>query len=330
MNILVTVPAKGGEIFDSFVPPAVQKRLAEIGNIEYNETAENYTREELRERLKGKDAVITGWGTAKIDGGVLNGGVRIIAHTGGTVQSVADETAYDAGVKIISGNDIYAESVAESVVAYALAALRRIPDYVSGMRNGEWDNSSVWEGLLDKKIGLVGYGMTVRHLIKMLRPFRCEFFVCSSHISDEELRENGLKKASLDEIFENCDIVSLHSAMTPKNYRLINRGFLEKLTPEKILINTARGGIIDEEAMTEMLARGRFRAVLDVFEREPLPEGHPLTKLENAYLIPHRAGPTYDRRKYVTLGLLDDIENFFSGKPLKLEITREYAGYMTR
>ena len=330
MKILVTIPK--GEIFDSFVPPLVQARLEEVGDVEYNETAAQFTQKVLAERLKGKDAVITGWGTAKIDKIIIEAAadLKIIAHTGGTVQMIADKAAYDAGIKILSGNDIYAESVAESVIAYALTALRKIPDYIDDMRRGGWENESIWEGLLEQKIGIVGYGMTARHLVKMLKVFRCETLVYSSHISEDELQEGNMKRATLEEIFSTCKIVSLHSALTPKNHHMINKNLLDMLQPDAILINTARGEIIDESAMIESLSKGRYRAVLDVFEQEPLPVDSPLRKLKNAYLIPHRAGPTYDRRKYVTLRLAADLENFFAGRPLNLEISKEYSGFMTQ
>lgn len=336
MKILVTIPK--GIVFDSFVPPVVQSRLAELGDVEYNHTTEQFTPEHLKERLQGVDVVVTGWGTTRIDESVLSGNdsLKIIAHTGGTVHNIASDYVYDRGIKVLSGNDIYAESVAESVIGYALAALRKIPDYVNLMRSGGWDEIPVWEGLLERKIGLVGFGMTTRHLVRMLAPFRCKVFVYSSHLSEEYIRENNLTRATLEEIFSNCEIVSLHSAMTPKNYHMIDRRLMEMLDENAILINTARGGIIDEEALTDLLRQGRFRAVLDVFEAEEnspdqkLPSSHPLRSIPSAYLIPHRAGPTYDRRKSVTLALADDIERIFKGETPKLEITREYAGYMTR
>jgi phosphoglycerate dehydrogenase-like enzyme len=331
MNILVTIPR--GDIFSSFIPSSVQKRLSALGDVEYNERTKQFTSEELRNKLYGKDAVITGWGSVTIDEKVLEGNnsLKIIAHTGGSVQGVVSNAVYNKGIIVLSGNNIYAESVAESVIAYALTALRKIPDYINLMGSGGWNEEiPIWEGLLDQKIGLVGYGMTAQHLVKMLEPFRCKIYVHSNHISDHELRVHHMVRATLDEIFSTCKIVSLHAAMTQKNYHMIDRRLLEMLSPEAILINTARGGIVDEAALTELLAQRRFRAVLDVFEEEPLPKYSDLRKIPGVYPIPHRAGPTYDRRQFVTLALADDIENYFLGRPMQLEITKEYAGFMTK
>jgi phosphoglycerate dehydrogenase-like enzyme len=330
MNILVTIPK--GIIFDSFIPEFVQNKLESIAEVEYNQTNGNFTPSELREKLADKDAVITGWSTAKLTHNVLEGNnrLKIIAHTGGTVSSIVDDSAYDMNIKVLSGNEIYAESVGEAVIAYALAALRRIPDFCTVTKNDGWYDGSLWEGLLDQTIGIVGYGMIAKHLVRFLTPFHTKIKVYSSHISDQELNEYNMEKASLKEIFSTCKIFSLHSAMNEKTFHMIDKPLLEKIQPGALLINTARGAIINEPALIEELKSKRFRAILDVFEQEPLPAGHPLRKMDNVYVIPHMGGPTYDRRKFVTLALAEDIQNYFMEKPLRLEISRQYAGMMTK
>ena len=98
----------------------------------------------------------------------------------------------------------------------------------------------------------------------------------------------------------------------------------------EVEFNTSRGGVIDEAALIEELKKERFTAVLDVYEQEPLPENYPLRNMVNVYAVPHMGGPTYDRRKYVTLALADDIEAFWAGEPVKHEITRSYVSHMTK
>lgn len=334
MKILVTSPRTGDntEIFDSFYPKEVQEKLYALGEVYFNDTDHFFSKEELMVRIQDKDIIFTGWDTPCLDKEVLDCAkkLRLIAHTGGTIALV-DPIAYENGITVLSGNTLYAESVAESVIAYALTALRRIPDYCNATKNGGWnDTIPVWEGLLDQKIGIVGYGMTTRYLLNFLKPFRPEIFVYSSHISDEELKVHGMKRATLEEIFSECKIVTIHSAMNEKNRNMISRELLSLLKSDSLLINTARGGLIDEEAMTELLGAGRFRAVLDVFCQEPLPEKHPLRNMENVYVVPHRAGPTYDRRKFVTRALIEDVKNWENKLPMKTEISSSYAGFMTK
>ncbi len=334
MKILVTCPrsGEGSYIYESFYNQEILNDLQALGEVEFNDTGNYLSKEELMKRITDKDIIFTGWDTPRLDPDVLDcaKNLRLIAHTGGTTALV-DPSAYERGITVMSGNTLYAESVAESVIAYALAALRKIPDYCNETKKGNWhDNIPVWEGLLDQKIGIVGYGMTSRYLLDFLKPFRPEIYVYSSHISEEELAKHNMKRASLEEIFSECKIVTIHSAMNEKNRHMITRELLSLLRPESLLINTARGGLIDEEAMTELLAAGSFRAILDVFEQEPLPEDHPLRQLANVYVIPHRAGPTYDRRKFVTAALIQDIHAWENGDPLKMEISKKYASFMTR
>lgn len=176
MKILVTMPV--GEVRESFLPLQVRERLESVAEVEYNTMERNFTPEELKERLRGKDIALTGWGTGLFDETVLEGNdtLRLIAHTGGSVTPVMSDEAYERGIRVISGNEMYAESVAESVIAYALASLRRIPEFIDRTRSGDWYHAGeVWEGLLDQTVGVIGFGMTSRHLFRMGKAFRLKF-----------------------------------------------------------------------------------------------------------------------------------------------------------
>lgn len=331
MKILVTIPE--GDLRNSFIPPQVVEVLNKTGDVEYNQMERNYTPEELKEKLTGKDAVITGWGTTKLDKSVLEGNdtLKLICHTGGTVSSIVDDYAYENGIIVTSGNNVYAESVAEAIIAYSLLGLRKIPKYLDVVHNNGWFNGlDVWEGLLDQTMGFVSFGTIPRYLIEMLKPFRVKVKVYSAHISDEELEKYGMEYASLEEIFSTCKIISVHSAYTEKTHHMINKKLLKLVQDGAVFINTSRGSVIDEEALIEELKKERFTAVLDVYEQEPMALDNPLRNMKNVYAIPHMGGPTYDRRKYVTLALIDDIKNYMEGRPLKMEITYNTSLRMTK
>lgn len=331
MKILVTMPV--GEVRESFLPLQVRERLESVAEVEYNTMERNFTPEELKERLRGKDIALTGWGTGLFDETVLEGNdtLRLIAHTGGSVTPVMSDEAYERGIRVISGNEMYAESVAESVIAYALASLRRIPEFIDRTRSGDWYHAGeVWEGLLDQTVGVIGFGMTSRHLFRMGKAFRLKFKVLEKpYLTSEVQQEYGFTTASLEEIFRTCKIVSLHCGMTKSYYHLVNRRLLEMMPDGALLINTARGPVIDEQALVAELKRGRIKAVLDVYEQEPLPTDSELRSLPNVYSIPHMGGPTFDRRWMIVMALIDDIERLERGEALHMEITREYASHMS-
>lgn len=330
MNILITLPK--GEIRDSFFTREVVEKVESMGNIVWNNLDRQFTKKELKENLRNVDVCISGWGCPKLEGEVLEkaDALKLLAHTGGSVGYVASEELYDRNVKVLSGNSIYAESVAEGVVAYILCSLRDLVFYDSEMKKGGWRGNAFYnESLLDKKVGLVGFGAVAKHLTKLLSVFRCKVKVYDPFVSDEVFKQYGVERMSLENIFKNCSIVSLHLPQRPETYHIIDKKLLGMMKEGTLLVNTARGSVVDENALVEMLEQERFRAVLDVYEVEPLPKDSKLRKLKNAILIPHMGGPTIDRRSFVTYKLLEDIENHFKGLETTLDISKEYALSMT-
>ena len=331
MNIFVAIP--NGDIKDTFIPPYVAEKLESIGTVVWNEGEKHLSGEELKDRLPGMDVCITGWADACFDENVLPGAdaLKMVAYTGGSVASCVSAAFYDRNLKIVSGNWLYAESVAEGVIAYILCALRDLPYYSGQVQAGKWRTERSYnEGLLDQSIGLVGFGMVAKYLVKMLEPFRVKIRAYDPYISNETFAAYGVEKASLEDVITQSKIISVHAARTPGTYHMLDEALLKRIPDGALLVNTARGNIIDEEALARELANGRFKAILDVFEEEPLPMDSALRGLNNAILIPHMAGPTVNRRPFVTLALIEEIQSFFAGKPLRYSIDREYAMAMTR
>ena len=332
MKILVTVGA--GEVFDSFFTSRVREDLEQLGEVEYNATGRQaYTKEELIEHIKDVDILVTGWKTPKVDEDVMKAAnrLKIHAHTGGTMATMICKEEYDRGVIVLSGNDLYAKSVAEGTLVYTLMALRKMYEDVSSMKSGGWRRLPGWNsGLIEKKIGIVGYGAISRYYIDLLKWFNPEILVASRYITPEEAQENGVRIASMEEVFTTCDVISLHGALNEENRGLITRKLLQKIKPGALFVNTARAGIVVEEDMMQELRTDRFTAVLDVFHKEPLPEDSELRSMSNVILFPHMAGPTFDMREKVTLKRIQDIRAILSGEPYEDEIPYEYAIRMTR
>ena len=332
-KVLVTIPQNA--VLETFFPSSVREKLERSFQVEYNPSTAQFSREELRDKLRGFDAVMTGWGTRMLDEGVLqgNGRLRLIVHTGGTVGNLVDAYAYDHGIRVFSGNKLYAESVAEGTIAYMLMAQRRLPDYINRVRGGAWrTEADVWEGLLDKTVGIVGLGTISTILIRMLQIFRVKLRVFSNYdLPDDLVRDYHCQQATLQEIFSTCDIVSVHSALNDQNRGLIRKEHFDLLRDGALFINTSRGDVVDEAAMIEALRENRFRAVLDVYHQEPLASDSPLRTLPNVLPVPHMAGPTLDRRPLITSALIDEMIHFFQGESVfSLEIDQKMASRMTK
>lgn len=329
IKILVSIPA--GEMRDSFFSEALSARLEQLGCVEWNTNTEQFSEEELAEKLSGVDICISGWGNTPFHEKTLKYAdkLKLIAHIGGSVRPMVGDAAFERGIRVCSGNRVFAESVAEGVLTYMLCSLRKIGEYEARMAAGEWPSLIGTRGLLGRSVGLVGYGMIAEYLVKFLKPFGCRILVSSRHISEEELAAAGIEAASAEEIFRTCDIVSLHNSLTMRTKHSIGTELLNSMKDGALLVNTARGALIDEEALVSVLKERPVWAALDVYETEPLPMDSPLRDCERVLLMPHAAGPTADRRYAVTSYVLDDMERFLNGENLDCEIDFARAGTMT-
>ena len=330
INISVLIPS--GEIRDMFITPAVKQAFMALGNLRLNDGLD-YEKESIKGLLKDCHVCITGWGCPTLDESLLESAqnLRLIAHTGAAVAGIVSDYVYDKGIKVISGNEPFAESVAEGTLAYMLSALRRIPFYSRMVEDGSWRTASCQnKGILDKKIGLIGFGAIPRYLVPMLKPFRVEIHGYDPFVSSSVLHEHGVKPCgSLEALFSECDIVSNHLPLTKDTFHIINAELLNRMKKGTLFVNTARGSTVDEAALGKIVQSGHIDAVLDVYEKEPLPATSKLRGLDNVILMPHMGGPTLDRYEMVSLGLAKEIRRMINNEPLLWEISKDYAFKMT-
>ena len=326
MKIFVNIPE--GFRNGSFITPRIKEYLSKIGDITYNSSSSPLGGDELRKALENADAVITGWGQPLITAENA-GNIKLIVHTGGTVGGIVDMSVFDKGIRVISGNNYYAESVAEGTLSYMLYALRNMEYYGRLIKDGGWTWEAKTEGLIGQSVGIVSYGAISSRLIPKLRLFTDNIKVYSTHENEVLAKREGFQYASLEDIFKTCKIVSVHTAKNNETYHMINKKHFDLLSDGALFINTSRGAVIDEAALIESLKENRFKALLDVYENEPLGSESELLKLDNVMLFPHMAGPTYDMRERITSYLIDDIVRFSNGEQIKNEITKEIAIQMT-
>lgn len=332
MKLFVSIP-QGSAPMKKFLPEDVKKYLEERFEVTYSPFDRQLTREELKQFIQDKDVVMTGWGSITMDAEMLEGTpVKLIVHTGGSVGSLVTPEVYEMGVRVLSGNELYADSVAEGVIAYMLTALRKIPAYVQGVRDGDWRcEELVSEGLLEQSVGIIGMGAISKRVMKLLQMFHVKIKAYSGYPIDEQfLKENNAVQTSIEEIFATCKVVSLHSSLNERTRGMIEKEHFELMQDGAVFINTARGAIIREEEMIEALKEKRITAILDVYCKEPLAADSELRKLKNVYCMPHKGGPTEDRCPAITKALADDICRFEHGEEMELEISGSYASRMTK
>ncbi|MCL2639639.1 MAG: hydroxyacid dehydrogenase [Phycisphaerales bacterium] len=330
MNILVTIP-------DNLLRKmALQEdslaKLRSVGNVELNPNPKAYTPQELAEKLKTADVCITTWGSARFTKAVLEGtAVKLIAHAAGSVQGIIAEDVFETGVKVVSANQAFGKTVAEYNILLHLMAARRSYDIIRKTKteNG-WSGEMSVDGLLGKTVGIIGLGTISRELIKMLKVFDTKILLYSEHCTKEKAEELGVESVPLDRLLKESDTVNVQTSLTQKSYHLLNAERLALLKDGAIIVNVARGPIIEEAALIKELESKRIFAALDVYDEEPLPENHPLRTLENVLTSPHVGGKTVECRANFGKIVADDIVRFARGEPLQNQVLVEEFRRMTQ
>jgi phosphoglycerate dehydrogenase-like enzyme len=331
MRILVSMART--QIRDTFIPGDVQELIESLaGGASWNTLAREYTRDELRDALEGVDACLCGWYTPPFDADTLAkaDGLSVIAYTGGSLDGVVSPAVFDRGITVVGGNYAFGESVAEGALCYMLAALRDIPRCMALTRGGGWRGAQFKNrGLLDRVVGIIGFGAAGSALAAMLGPFRARVVVCDPYADPAGLPPYA-RMATLDELCAQADVISVHAAKTPETFHMIGRKQLALMKDGCVLVNTALGSLIDEAALVEALATRPLFAALDVTEPEPPAGDSPLRSLPNVILMPHMAGPTVDRRPHITRALIEDIVSIREGREPRNSISRERAAAMSQ
>ncbi|WP_328416736.1 2-hydroxyacid dehydrogenase [Micromonospora sp. NBC_00389] len=214
------------------------------------------------------------------------------------------------GLILANGRGVHDAATAELAVALTLAARRRLPDFVRAGGEGRW--ASGWStGLADARVLIVGYGSIGAAIERRLVGFEVEI----SRVA-RSARPGVRPISEIAELLPHADIVILATPLTPETAGLVNKDFLARMADGALLVNVARGGVVDSEALLAELNAGRLHAALDVTEPEPLPADHPLWSAPNVLISPHVGGLTAALAPRARRLLVDQVRRYAAGKPL--------------
>lgn len=256
--------------------------------------------EELRDKLPQADAILIADAALTAEMIQQAAKLKIVQHQGVGYERIDVAALAKAGVPLALCPAGTADAVGEHTVLLILAALKRLIPAHTSLAAGHWlmwDLRPSTRDLRGKTVGLIGFGRTGRAVAKRLRGFDVRLIATDPYIAltGREKAEFGVTLVGKDVLLGDADIISLHVPLTEETRHLIGWRELERMKPGAVLINVSRGGVIDQDAVYEALGRRRLMAAgLDVFSPEPLPEGHPLTRLDNVVLTPHVAAGTLD------------------------------------
>jgi D-3-phosphoglycerate dehydrogenase len=244
--------------------------------------------------------------------------LKVISKWGTGVDSIDAEACARFNVKLRRTPNAFTTPVADTVLGYMLAFARRQPWMDREMKNGKWEKLP-GKALSECTLGVIGVGSIGKAVTRRARAFGMK--VLGTDIVEIDhvfITETGIEMTNLEYLLSNSDFVSINCDLNPTSHHLINADTLSKMKPSAILINTARGAIVEENALVAALSSGQVGgAALDVFEFEPLPADSPLLKMDNVMLAPHNANSSpaaWERVHWNT------IKNLLDGLGIELKI----------
>ncbi|HEU5316640.1 MAG TPA: phosphoglycerate dehydrogenase [Chloroflexota bacterium] len=285
-----------------------ERRLLDAGcDVSYGPYARPASEDELLALLGGVDAVIAG--TDAFTRRALAGApqLKVVSRFGVGYDAIDVAAAAELGIWVTNTPGTNEHSVADAALAMVLLLARRFLSAVESTRAGKWDRPIGLE-LRGLTLGLVGFGRIGRQVALRARAFGLHVLVHDVFQDQAAAQELGCRFVALDHLLRESDFVSLHAPATPETHNLIGRETLALMKRDAYLINTARGELVDEDALHEALSEGRLAgAALDVFKHEPPGEDHPLLALPNVIALPHIAGISLQANRMMAALSADNV-----------------------
>jgi phosphoglycerate dehydrogenase-like enzyme len=303
-------------------------RLAEVAQVERWEGPGNPTPVVVADALGRAQVLLTGWGTptlAALEAWTpADFAVRLVAHTAGTVKQLVPVAAIERGLLVTHANDSLAEAVAEFTLGAIIMARRNAFVAAARMRAGrERLPVAAQHELRGSTIGIIGASAIGRRVMKLLAPLDVTLLLYDPYCTPEVAAQHNATLVGLHDLLRSSQIVSLHAPITPDTIGMLGAAEFAAMKDGALFINTARGRLIDHDALLGELQSGRLAALLDVTDpNEPLPHDSPFFELENCTVLPHMAGISQQARLRQGQMMLDETLRFLAGEPLRYQVTR--------
>jgi len=323
----------GEELFASFFDERRRRRLSRLSRWSLVQSGAAGA-----EALARADALITTWDSGYISSEAMRQmqSVKVIAHCGGEVKKRFERSLF-RDLIIVNTPEPMAKPTAELGVAFLIYAARNIDYYRDALRkksNHIYEEAHLGggfaESLLGREVGMIGFGRVGRAMVEMLRGFDVRWRVYDPFASKELVRGMPVQFDSLNGVLRRSSLLAVTAALTEKTRLLLNAERLTMLQDGAVVINIARGGLIDLAALTREVESGRLRCAIDVTDPdEPLPLGHVLRRLPGAIVTPHVGGGGRRTRGEMANAAMDELQRFFSGEAVKHRVTTKMLDRMT-
>ncbi len=303
------------------LPDPIETRMMELFDVQLNLTDEAMSKVDLIEAVKTADVLVPTV-TDRIDAAILSQAaenLKLVANYGTGIDHIDLATARQRGITVTNTPDVLTEDTADMTMGLILAVSRRLTEGERRLRSGDWHGwaptSMLGHRIYGKRLGIVGMGRIGQALARRARGFGLSIHYHNRHKLHEEVEQEleATHWESLDQMLARMDVISVNCPHTPATYHLLSARRLKLLQGHAVIVNTSRGEVIDENALTRMLVAGEIGgAGLDVFEHEPAVNPK-LVALDNVVLLPHMGSATFEGRIDMGEKVLINIKTFIDG-----------------
>ncbi|RCW74761.1 hydroxyacid dehydrogenase [Saliterribacillus persicus] len=310
-------------VYPSFIREEIEQQVDLVKEpITKNELIKNLS------ILEEVEVMLSGWGGPKLDQELLDAAPNLKAflYAAGSIKNNATEEAWDRGILFSTAVHANGLPVAEFTLSQILFCLKNGWQFVRNIRNSKTFPQKPFQikGGFRSKIGLISLSTVGRHTLELLRPFDMDIFVFDPFVKEEEAKKLGVRLCSLEEIFKQADVVSLHTPLLQETVGMVTGEHFQMMKEGASFINTARGAIVKEKEMLEVLKkRTDITAVLDVTDPEPPSEDSPFYTMDNVVITPHLAGSEGEECGRMGAYMLEELKRYVNAEPLKWQITKD-------
>jgi len=301
-------------VTDDLSPDAVAM-LEAAPDVEFD-VGKGLTPEQLAERIGGYDALLVR-SSVRVTPEVIAAAsqLQVIGRAGVGVDNIDLPAASERGIVVMNTPGANTVAAAEHTMALLLALCRNLPQATASLRSGKWERKK-YKGVevRGKTLGIIGMGRIGRRVARRSRAFGMEVIAFDPYLSDDRAHEMKIERVGFEELLQRSDFITLHAALTPKTRGMIGKEALAMTKPGVRLVNAARGGLIDEEALIDALNEGRVAgAALDVLTQEPADPDNPLLQMDNVVVTPHLAASTFEAQREVGIQVVQQVLDALRG-----------------
>lgn len=310
--------AMSRSVVSAVLPGDLLRRLADALHLVGTDASESFDDPVVRSSLASVEVLVTGWACPPLTAQVLDAAPRLraVVHAAGSIKAHVGPEVFARGIAVSSAADANAEPVVDFTVAAITLAGKRAFALATTYAAGQFAPFDNRRGNDGRVVGVVGASRIGRRVIVRLRAAGYQVLVADPYLDPVRAADLGAELTTLDDLCRRCDVLTLHAPQLPETDQLIDERRLALLPDGAVVINTARGSLVDSSALARACATGRIDACLDVTDPEPLPPGHPLFGLPNVWITPHLAGVQGSEVRRLGEFAVAEVERFAAGQPL--------------